>query len=169
MKTCTQCHVEKPLDAFYTKRADCKECVKARSARTRQRIGKEVIAEYNKKVWEANKDELKRRNAEYYQANKEHLKERMREYYANNKSAFLAYNSKRRATLKNATPSWADMDELKYIAQLAQERGLEIDHIVPLNHPEVCGLHVPDNIRCIPHELNAWKSNKLLEGVRNGL
>ena len=73
--------------------------------------------------------------------------------------------AKRRAKKLQAIPSWFDAEEVKYIYQLAQERGLHVDHIVPLNHPLVCGLHVQDNLRCIPPALNWWKSNKLLEGV----
>lgn len=34
-----------------------------------------------------------------------------------------------------------------------------LDHIVPLNHPLVCGLNVPWNIQVIPKRTNALKSN----------
>jgi hypothetical protein len=32
-------------------------------------------------------------------------------------------------------------------------------HIVPLNHPYVCGLHVPWNMRVVPWRVNASKGN----------
>ena len=162
MKYCKKCSSEKPVSEFYASRPECKECTKAKTKLSRERKSKEEITEYNKQYWTKNKERLTEQNKEYYSANRDRLIQQMRDYYAANKSSFLAYNSRRRATLKNATPSWADADELKYIAELAQERGLEIDHIIPLSHPKICGLHVPDNLRCVPHDLNAWKSNRLI-------
>ena len=165
-KYCKKCNSEKLVSEFYVSRPECKECTKAKSKLNRK--SKEQRSEYNKQYWAKNKERLTQANKEYYEANKEKLRQQMKDYYRNNKSAFLAYNSNRRAALLNATPKWADIDELNYIAQLAQSRGLEIDHIVPLRNKDVCGLHTPDNLRCIPKELNLWKSNRILDGVRNG-
>jgi len=166
---CRKCVMDKHPTDYYKGRTECKECTKAESKRTRERKGKEAIRDYNKQYWRDNKESLKVQNKAYYEGNREVFKSKMREYYRQNKSAFLAYNSRRRAKLLQATPDWVDMDELKHIAEIAQSKGLVIDHIVPLIHSEVCGLHVPANLRCVPKELNAWKSNKLLEGVRNGV
>lgn len=36
----------------------------------------------------------------------------------------------------------------------------EVDHIVPLVHPQVCGLHVETNLRVIPAIENRRKGNR---------
>jgi 5-methylcytosine-specific restriction endonuclease McrA len=38
-----------------------------------------------------------------------------------------------------------------------------VDHIIPLINDEVCGLHVPWNLRVITQEENLKKSNKLVD------
>lgn len=38
------------------------------------------------------------------------------------------------------------------------------DHIVPLNHPAVCGLTVRANLRVVPKAVNAFKGNKFDDG-----
>jgi len=38
-----------------------------------------------------------------------------------------------------------------------------VDHVIPLISPEVCGLHVPWNLRVITQDENLKKSNKLLD------
>ena len=57
-------------------------------------------------------------------------------------------------------PVWVDKQQLKYIHSLAAMRNLVVDHIVPLTNDIVCGLHAPDNLRCISKKMNAVKLNK---------
>lgn len=37
----------------------------------------------------------------------------------------------------------------------------EFDHIIPMNHPHVCGLSVPENLRVIPRRCNGHKGNRV--------
>lgn len=47
--------------------------------------------------------------------------------------------------------------------RLTEETGVqhEVDHMVPIAGKNVCGLHVPWNLRVIPRLDNIRKSNKL--------
>lgn len=73
---------------------------------------------------------------------------------------------KRKRRVLDATPPWADHKEINRLYCVAQSRtqrtGIRhvIDHIIPLQHPAVCGLHVPANMRVLTHEENAKKHNR---------
>lgn len=62
-------------------------------------------------------------------------------------------------------PSWADKTAIKelYIKarQFTAETGIkhEVDHIIPSNHPLVCGLHVETNLQILTEFENITKSN----------
>jgi hypothetical protein len=64
-----------------------------------------------------------------------------------------------------ATPPWADFRAIRAIYReadrLTEATGVKhhVDHIVPLNHPRVCGLHNEFNLRPIPAGPNMSKGN----------
>ena len=70
------------------------------------------------------------------------------------------------AAKKGATPSWGDkaaIEEFYKAAQLLTKltgTKWQVDHIVPLRHPLVQGLHVEFNLQVIPAEQNNKKNNK---------
>lgn len=72
-----------------------------------------------------------------------------------------------------STPPWVDRAQLRRMkaeaARLTRETGFlhTLDHIVPMNHPLVCGLTVPWNLRIVPSYHNLAKSNKWLPGQRD--
>lgn len=59
----------------------------------------------------------------------------------------------------NCLPSWVDWDELSKIETFKPSKNHELDHIIPLNHPNVCGLHVPWNLQWLTRSDNQKKSN----------
>lgn len=70
---------------------------------------------------------------------------------------------------RKATPMWLSDEDEKKIADfywLAQDLNLvsdqeyHVDHIVPLQGKNVCGLHVPWNLQILPASMNLRKSNR---------
>jgi hypothetical protein len=136
-----------------------------------RKVNKEQISLQYKDYYQTNKDKLSKSFAEYYQANKKHLAYRIREWRQINKEKVSAHNSKRRATKLNATPKWLSAEdyikiqELYEIAQafrLYTGQEYHVDHIVPLQGKNVCGLHVPWNLQVLEASENLSKHNKFL-------
>lgn len=77
---------------------------------------------------------------------------------------------RRYLVMQMATPPWADQMEILAVYmerdRITAETGIEhhVDHIVPLQHPLVCGLHVPANLRVMVGEENVRKSNTFTVG-----
>ena len=85
--------------------------------------------------------------------------------------AVLDYADRRRywdraAVFRYATPLWANRPLISEIyaecKRLSLETGIkhQVDHIVPVKHPLVCGLHVENNLEIISAFENNLKSNK---------
>ena len=82
--------------------------------------------------------------------------------------------SKRRAAKVLACPKWLsniDLAKIKSIYKMANNLSKKtgtkhhVDHIVPLQGKDVCGLHVPWNLQVLPAEENLRKYNKLIEDI----
>ena len=105
-------------------------------------------------------------HVKYYEANLEKVRARVSKYQKDNKGAANASTARRRAMKKNATPPWGIPFFIREIYDLASLRseatGIKhvVDHIVPLAHKKVCGLHVEDNLQVITRVANSVKSNK---------
>jgi hypothetical protein len=91
---------------------------------------------------------------------------------AQNRHKVVASHNERRASKICATPPWltkehrARIEAIYLQAQIYTEvTGVpfHVDHIVPLKGKNVCGLHVPWNLRSIKGEENIRKSNKIEE------
>ncbi len=81
--------------------------------------------------------------------------------------AYRARNPDKRAALthlrvraeKRATPPW-DQAGIRKLYLKAKAMGMTVDHIVPLRHPLVCGLHVHANLQLLVAAENSKKQNR---------
>lgn len=85
---------------------------------------------------------------------------------AENRPKLVAKTRLRGMRKRRAMPPWVDRAAVEaFYAKAASRRAAtgaayEVDHIVPLTHPLVCGLHVPANLRVIPALENRTKGNR---------
>jgi hypothetical protein len=152
-KNCTVCKKEKVLSLFNKRggkepgyRSFCKECQSKKDA-----------ARYNPQ-----------KRKDRYMSNHEAEKQKRKEYYRSNVGKYYINKAKRRATLLNATPKWYDSFDdfvLSEAYNLCKRReaatGIrwEVDHVVPLQGKNVCGLHWHLNWNVIPMYDNRSKGN----------
>lgn len=135
-----------------------------------------------KAAWaEKNKERLKKKRASSYLNNRQKILDRAAVWKIENPERFkknqadwrirvghrrAAQVAARRAITLKGTPKWANqffIDEIYDLAQLrTRHLGIKhhVDHIVPLRHPLVCGLHVENNMRVIPGAENLKKGNR---------
>jgi hypothetical protein len=132
-----------------------------------------------------NADSVKAREMAYLQENPEKRKETSRKYYAENRDRVATANlkwaannpgnltaraAKRRALKRNATVPWADLsyvgdlyENCRETEEIFQNVGVSlkfhVDHIVPLQHARVCGLHVEHNLQILTATDNLSKNN----------
>jgi 5-methylcytosine-specific restriction endonuclease McrA len=152
----------------------CIECLKVEWAQAL-----ETRAEYFK---EYNKSEAGQKAKKgYYERNKDAVvaaaqarpDEDKRRYKKNHKVAnpdmYRELVSLRRRRFRDATPKWLSPEQrmeirLKYrlAIELSRATGIRhaVDHEVPIQGEEVCGLHVPWNLQVITQEENLKKYNK---------
>lgn len=88
----------------------------------------------------------------------EYAKSRSKKHYQNNKAEYIRRNINRKLHTTLATPIWADLDEINNIYSNCPV-GFHVDHIIPLKHDLVCGLHVANNLQYLSAEDTLKKSN----------
>jgi hypothetical protein len=118
--------------------------------------------DYKREYYEKNKHVYKER----YQRKREDLITYQTKWNKENTDKRRAICAKRRAMKIQATPMWVDYDKIKEIykeaKRLEELTGIQfhVDHIVPLNHKEVCGLHCEDNLQILTAIDNMRKGNE---------
>lgn len=76
-----------------------------------------------------------------------------------------AKEAKRRAQKIQAMPKWVDLAAIKDFYSKCPP-GYHVDHIIPLQNDNICGLHILNNLQYLKSEDNCIKSNKF-DGTPN--
>jgi hypothetical protein len=155
----------------------CVECLKMEWEK-----GNQTRAEYFRQYNQSEAGQKAKR--EYYERNREAVVARAQarsdaaknaykqKYKEANPDMYKEMVSLRRRRFRQATPKWLTAEQrmeirLKYrlAIELSRATGIRhaVDHIVPLQGEEVCGLHVSWNLQVIPQAENLKKSNKLVD------
>lgn len=144
--------------------AENKDRIEARRKVIRPKYKDKELA-YGRKWYAENKEKSKT----YYLANKDKWRERYRKWSSENLDKEAARAARRRAGIYRATPPWADLSAIRAVyasaARMSEEHGIKyhVDHVVPLNGKNVCGLHVHWNLQILTASENCRKNNKCLE------
>lgn len=176
-KTCVKCGDEKPISSFHKSkggilgvRTDCKSCnVKRVSEYTKANA--DSVRQRKSKYRKLKAIEISAYRAAYYADNRDKMIEYSRAYAERNKVARAATQSNRRALAASAIPAWfGELDEfvISECAALRREReaatgmSWQVDHMIPLQAKNACGLHCAANLQVIPSAVNISKRNKLI-------
>ena len=181
MKTCTKCKQHKPLDLFSknSKTKDglqhhCKQCKLEYQRNNPNRNS--VSAKYreaNKELCNARSVASMQKKWGYYLAkardwqirNRDHWLALRRAWYEENRALEIARKRKRAGRIQHdlALLSKAEQAEIQGLYDFCRIfPGFEVDHVVPLTHDLVCGMHVPWNLQVLPVSVNRSKGNKFV-------
>ena len=90
------------------------------------------------------------------------------EYWLKNPGKKSAICAARRSRMRNAMPAWADRRAIEDIYQDARELSAatdmiwHVDHIIPITHRLVCGLHIASNLQILTADAKKRKSNRFV-------
>lgn len=160
MKACTKCG--STSNGFYADKrnkdglqSQCKACQLEKGAEWREKNADRVPA-LRRAQYERKKCEWSRKASEWKKANR---------------ASANASNGRRRAASSMATPAWSNPKYVRLWYQLARMeskrtgKAVHVDHIVPLIHPLVCGLHCEDNMQLLFAADNMSKQNRHWENM----
>jgi hypothetical protein len=185
-KICATCKQEKSLSEFGNeiKRIDgkniyCKQCFKVYKVRwlsknkekanaatkAWQENNKERARESARKWERNNKDKVKAKRIRMYEKHKEKRLAYAKQVKLENREFYTQLERLRCAKRSQAFPKWANREKMNAIyreaRRLEKEDGIQrhVDHIIPLVHPLVSGLHCEFNLEILKAAENMAKHN----------
>lgn len=174
-RECARCHEYKVWDNYPVDKSRvrgrypaCRAC-QDKAVRKWQTSNQEKLAEIDRAWRKANPAKVKVTqntcNKKKYAANPDKYKARVKAYQKANPHKKNEWGQRRRAMKLKALPRWVAAEEIETIFKQARylqdTTGIEysVDHIIPLQNEQVCGLHVPANLLPVPSAVNSAKSN----------
>lgn len=147
---------------------DCCDCVAARrklyTRKNQYRPGS------RKAYYEENREARIQYEANKRENDPESNREKVHQWRISNPGKRKAQKVKRELAKTGATPKWMTNEQNAQIAAFYLQAQIwtevtgvpyHVDHIIPLNGENVCGLHVPWNLQVITADENMRKSNKV--------
>jgi len=177
-KRCTKCKQLKSPDSYSPDRrrkdglqARCKYCSNKVNL-DRYRNNPEVRLKkklYDVEYVNKNRDRKNSNTNAWNDKNRGVIRERTSDWKKRNKHKVTSYTRKRQAAKLKRTPPWLTKDHLEEMEQfywLAKDlrcvsgEEYHVDHIIPLQGKNMCGLHVPWNLQVLPADINCKKGNQ---------
>ena len=149
--------------------ADNKEQVKKRAKNHYQR-NKARHSRLNKLWIEKNKEQYSLYKKSWSSTNVIKDRASKRKWRENNKGSVRAFGSTRRAIKRSSRELFDELSKfvlkeamsLNILREKVTTFNWHVDHMIPLQNPDVCGLHVWNNFQCIPSTMNTSKGNRLI-------
>jgi hypothetical protein len=175
MKKCSKCKEDKVLDKFSRNPSSkdglhsvCKPC-RSKTKKIWYENTRDERVEYNRVYHKAHQKERSQAAKRYRAENPEAYTASKKKWQKNNPDKVNAISARYKASKKLRTPPWLSkehLQEMENVYSHAKECEMltgdsyHVDHIVPLQGKDVCGLHVPWNLQVLPSDVNQSKSNK---------
>jgi hypothetical protein len=132
---------------------------------------KDQVKEYQKGWRTENRSHKSEYAKKYWEKNSGSQRERHKFWIKSNREKVNIYARSKKARKLKAIPKWADRKAINEVYRRARELekqdGIKrhVDHIIPLQGRNVCGLHVENNLRIITATENLKKHIRLLEDI----